>query len=60
MDNDTVSLLCAVEGDPAVFPITMAISDYVVTLQQLIYREKSRVLREWDATDLILWKVRTL
>ena len=60
MHDDTPRVLrCIVEGDPAVFKVKVPVDNDVDDLKKLVHREKDKgILRDVNASDLALWKVR--
>ena len=61
MDDRVVfTLFALIQGDTAVFDVTVAANDYIYKLKRLIYEEgKSGVLHNENAKDLSLWVVST-
>ena len=54
-------LVCLVEGDSSIFPVTPTGDMHIWDLQKLIKEEKKNgVLNGVDSSDLILWKVMSL
>ena len=61
MDDRVVfTLFALIQGDTAVFDVTVAANDYIYRLKRLIYEEgKNGVLHNENAKDLSLWVVST-
>ena len=60
MSDDARALLCLIQGDSAVFEVSVPKEKRVLRLQKLIWEErKNGVLHSVDAADLVLWKVNT-
>jgi hypothetical protein len=59
--NAQYRLWCIVEDDAAPFLVTVPTNAYINDLKKLIKEErKNGILKDVDATDLVLWKVSTL
>ena len=60
LDNTFRVLLCLIEGDSTVFQVKATANENVLDLKKLIHQEKDKgILRSVNASDLVLWKVRT-
>jgi hypothetical protein len=58
--SETRTLWCLVEGDSSAFKVKPTLNADVDDLKALVYEEgKHGILRDVDAKDLGLWKVRT-
>jgi hypothetical protein len=57
-DATTYQLWCIVEGNNNPFSIIASSTTYVDDLREKVKVENSNLLREVDASDLTLWKVR--
>ena len=59
MANDTRALFCLIQDDPNPFKVTVSTSETISSLSRAIREErKNGTLRDVDAVDLVLWKVR--
>jgi hypothetical protein len=59
MSDETYLIWCLVEGDGTLFPVVDSLRKTVIELKELIKEKcKNGVLKNVDATDLTLWKVR--
>jgi Crinkler effector protein N-terminal domain len=58
MSDTTYKLWCLVEGDKTPFSIIASTTTFIGELQKMIKKEKSDALQSFDASSLILWKVR--
>jgi hypothetical protein len=59
MSDETYLIWCLVEGDGTLFPVVDSLRKTVIELKELIKEKcKNGVLKNVDAKDLTLWKVR--
>ena len=59
MANDTRVLFCLIQGETNPFRVTVSTGQGIFFLKEVIQEErKNRALRDVDAVDLVLWKVR--
>ena len=57
----TLRLRCLIEGEDAVFTVTVSVNDEIGDLKKLIKKEREQsILRDVDPNILVLWKVRRL
>jgi hypothetical protein len=57
MSDDAIELFCLLEGDSAVFPVTIAIDDHVSNLKKKIHQDGiDTTIIPVLAKDLTLWK----
>jgi hypothetical protein len=57
MSHTTFELWCFLEDD-TIFPVTISSGECIAALQNLIKVAKSNILKEVDASNLTIWKVR--
>jgi hypothetical protein len=58
MSETTYELWCLVEGDNTPFSIIASSTTFIGELPKMIKKEKSNALQRFDASSLLLWKVR--
>lgn len=57
-DDEVRVLWCFIKGDSTAFEVTAPVRASIGRLKKLVWEERKHgVLRETDATDLVLWKV---